>query len=50
MRVCCDCKSIYKVTYDGGQYFPNDVILVCDLHICKSPYNQKIIKQELIED
>ena len=48
MRECCGSKSVFKVTYDGGS-LENDIILVCDLHISKHPYNKRIIKTELIE-
>jgi len=48
VRVCCDEKSIYKVTYDGGS-LENDIILICKRHITTNPFNKKIITTELIK-
>lgn len=48
MRVCCDTQSIFKVTYDGGS-MGNDVILVCNNHISKHPFDKKIIKKEVLD-
>jgi len=49
MRVCCDEKSSFKVTYDGGS-MGNDTILVCNGHINQHPYNKRILASEKIEN
>ena len=46
-RVCCDNEPGFKVTYDGGS-MGNDVILVCNDHIAKHPFDKKIISKEVI--
>ena len=48
-RVCCDEESSFKVTYDGGS-MGNDIILVCNLHILRHPYDKRIISKEKIEN
>ena len=48
MRVCCNESSSFKVTYDGGSS-GNDVILVCNNHITKHPFNKRIVSTEMIE-
>ncbi|CUR51805.1 protein of unknown function [Nitrosotalea devaniterrae] len=48
-RMCRDTNpKKYLVTYDGG-VMGNDVILVCEEHITKHPFNEKILSKEIIE-
>ncbi|MBL7002369.1 MAG: hypothetical protein ISR80_06415 [Nitrosopumilus sp.] len=49
MRVCCNDKSEFKVTYDGGS-MGNDTVLVCKTHIIKHPFDKRIISKEEIEN
>ena len=49
MRVCCNESPSFKVTYDGGSS-GNDIILVCNSHITKHPFNKRIISTDIIEN
>ena len=49
MRVCCDKIPNFKITYNGGSA-GNDIILICNNHITKHPFNKMIISTEVIGD
>ena len=46
---CCKNNPVKSVLYDGSPR-ENFIILVCDTHLGKSPYNQHVIKIEELGD
>lgn len=46
-RHCCKKEPSFKILFNGGS-MGNDEIFVCDEHIGKYPFNQNILKREVL--